>query len=119
MKGSVLKEALRQAKRTQVELAEYMGTTQANVAALFASDNVKTDTLETVAAFLGRSAASFYSEKSNTATASGSSTAVAGNGNNINDGKLIDEISAQRRLTEQALTQNGQLLNIIENLTKK
>ena len=118
MKGSVLKDALRQAKRTQSELAEYMGTTQANVAALLAGDNVKTETLEAVASFLGRSAASFYGD-TNTATATGGSTAVAGVGNSVNDSLLIDEIAAQRRLTEQALAQNGQLLNIIENLTKR
>lgn len=33
--------------------------------------------------------------------------------------KLLDEIAAQRKLTETALEHNGKLLTIIENLTKK
>jgi phage repressor protein C with HTH and peptisase S24 domain len=60
MKGSTLKEALRDARRTQAELAEFMNTTQQNVAGLLSQDNIKTETLEAVAQFLGRSAASFY-----------------------------------------------------------
>ena len=49
----------------------------------------------------------------------GNGNAVMGVANTVNDSRLIDEIAAQRRLTEQAMSQNGQLLNIIENLTKK
>lgn len=60
MKGSTLKEALRDARRTQAELAEFMNTTQQNVASLLSQDNIKTETLEAVARFLGRPAASFY-----------------------------------------------------------
>ena len=82
-------------------------------------DNIKTGTLEQIARFMGKPVSYFYGE-GNTATASGDgSTAVAGVGNSVNDSLLIDEIAAQRRLTEQALAQNGQLLNIIENLTKR
>ena len=60
----------------------------------------------------------FYGED-NTASVGGNGTAVAGVGNSVNDSLLIDEIVAQRRLTEQALAQNGQLLKIIDNLTRK
>ena len=119
MKGQVLKDAIRQEKKTQADFAEYMGMTQANVSALLNADNVKTETLEAVAAFLGRPAGSFYGE-GNTATTSGTNnTSVAGHGNILNDRALIEEIAAQRRMTEQALTQNDRLIGIIEDLTKQ
>lgn len=54
-------------------------------------------------------------------TASGDhSTNVAGNGNNVaapSLEKLIDEIAAQRKLTERAMEQNDKLTNIIQQLT--
>ena len=66
---------------------------------------------------LGKPISYFYGE-GNTATASGDgSTAVAGG--TINDSILIEEIAAQRKLTALAMEQNGQLLRIIDNLTKK
>ena len=47
-------------------------------------------------------------------------TSVAGNGNHVNSdlGKALEEISAQRRLTEEVVAQNGRLLAIIERMSK-
>ena len=118
MDGKHIKEILRNAGVVQAELAAFLGTSPQNLNSALSGDNIKTGTLEQIARFMGKPVSYFYGE-GNTATASGNGTAVAGVGNSVNDSLLIDEIAAQRRLTEQALAQNGQLLNIIENLTRK
>lgn len=118
MKGSDIKAEIKRLGYTLTQVAEALGESQQNLNSALSNDNIKTGTLERVAAFLGKPVSYFYRE-GNTATASGNGTAVAGVGNSVNDSLLIDEIAAQRRLTEQALAQNGQLLKIIDNLTRK
>lgn len=118
MKGADIKAEIKRLGYTLTQVAEALGESQQNLNSALSNDNIKTGTLERVAAFLGKPVSYFYGE-GNTATASGSGTAVAGVGNSVNDSLLIDEIAAQRRLTEQALAQNGQLLKIIDNLTRK
>lgn len=118
MKGADIKAEIKRLGYTLTQVADALGESQQNLNSALSGDNIKTGTLERVAAYLGKPVGYFYGEN-NTATASGNGTAVAGVGNSVNDSLLIDEIAAQRRLTEQALAQNGQLLNIIENLTKK
>ena len=118
MDGKHIKEILRNAGVVQAELAAFLGTSPQNLNSALSGDNIKTGTLEQIARFMGKPVSYFYGE-GNTATASGSGTAVAGVGNSVNDSLLIDEIAAHRRLTEQALAQNGQLLKIIDNLTRK
>ena len=56
---------------------------------------------------------------SQTVTGDGN-TSVAGNGNHVNSetARFLDELAAQRRLTEEVVAQNGRLLSIIENLQK-
>lgn len=118
MKGADIKAEIKRLGYTLTQVAEALGESQQNLNSALSNDNIKTGTLERVAAFLGKPVSYFYGE-GNTATASGNGTAVAGVGNSVNDSLLIDEIAAQRRLTEQALAQNGQLLKIIDNLTRK
>lgn len=118
MKGSEIKRAIADKGRTITEVAAAIGKSQQTLSAALASDDVKSSLVEAIADYLGVPICSLYGE-GNCASVNGNGNAVAGVGNSINDGILIDEIAAQRRLTEQVLTQNGQLLNIIENLTKK
>ena len=118
MKGADIKAEIKRLGKTITEVAEALGESQQNLNSALSGDNIKTGTLERIAAYLGKPIGYFYGE-GNTATASGEgSTAVAG-GNVINDSVLIDEIAAQRKLTAMAMEQNGQLLRIIDNLTKK
>jgi len=117
MKGADVKAEIKRHGKTITEVATAIGESQQNLNSALSGDNIKTGTLEKVAAFLGKPIGYFYGE-GNTATASGDgSTAVAGG--SINDSMLIDEIAAQRKLTAQALEQNSQLLRIIDNLTKR
>ncbi len=115
MKGADLKAEIKRQGKSLTEVAEALGMSQQNLNSALSGDNIKTGTLERVAGFLGKPISFFYNE-GNIATVGHDGTAQAGC---TNDGILIDEIAAQRRLTEQVLTHNGQLLNIIENLTKK
>ena len=118
MKGIDIKAEIKRSGKTLTEVAAALGESQQNLNAALTKDDVRTSLLERIAAYLGKPIGYFYGE-GNTATASGEgSTAVAG-GNVINDSVLIDEIAAQRKLTAMAMEQNGQLLRIIDNLTKK
>ena len=116
MKGEDLKRLILQSGLPLTKVAEALGISQQNLSGILSRDDIKTGTLEKVAEFLGKPISFFYNE-GNVAAVGGDGTANAGSV--INDSMLIEEIAAQRRLTEQALSQNGQLLNIIENLTKK
>ena len=117
MKGADVKAEIKRHGKTITEVAAGIGESQQNLNSALSGDNIKTGTLERVAQFLGKPIGYFYGE-GNTATASGDgSTAVAGG--TLNDSILIEEIAAQRKLTALAMEQNGQLLRIIDNLTKK
>lgn len=116
---------------TQKDVATKMGTTAPNVSsALKGMESVLTDN------FLrrfNRAYDSTFSESwllrgegdmlnpSITQTVSGDgNTSVAGNGNHVNSdlGKALDEIAAQRRVTEKAQEQIDRLLSIIEKMNK-
>lgn len=117
MKGEDLKRLIIQSGLPLTKVAEALGISQQNLSGILSRDDIKTGTLEKVSEAIGTPVVYNFGEAS--ATVGGNGTAVAGVGNSVNDSMLIDEIAAQRRLTEQALAQNGQLLNIIENLTKR
>lgn len=117
MKGEDLKRLIIQSGLPLSRVAEALGISQQNLSGILSRDDIKTGTLEKVTEAIGTPVS--YSFGDNTALVGGNGTAVAGVGNSVNDSLLIDEIAAQRRLTEQALAQNGQLLKIIENLTRK
>ena len=120
MKGESIKAVLKQYNISNNELAAKMGMTPQNLSQLLSKDDVKSGTLERISQASGISIAVLYGEPTQAATVSGdNSTAVAGNGNQVNAGKLIDEVAAQRRLTEAALVQNDKLIAIIETITKK
>lgn len=113
------------------EVADKMGASRSNVtAALNGKEKVLTDK------FLRRFNAAYggmFSEEwllrgegemmrqPITQTVNGDgNTSVAGNGNHVNSdlGRALDEIAAQRRVTEKAQEQIDRLLSIIENMNK-
>ena len=117
MNGNDIKEAIRRRGFSVSQVAAAIGESQQNLSAALSRDDVKSSIVERVAAFLGTPVSSLYGEN-NTVTASGNGSTAAG-GNIVNDSMLIEEIAAQRKLTAMAMEQNGQLLRIIDNLTKK
>lgn len=120
MSGTELKQILNAAGVNFTQVARMLGMSQQNFYNLFVAQDVKSGTLERISTAIGRDMSMFYPLPTQAATVTGdNSTAVAGNGNQVNAGKLIDEVAAQRRLTEAALVQNDKLIAIIETITKK
>lgn len=120
MSGTELKQILNAAGVNFTQVARMLGMSQQNFYNLFVAQDVKSGTLERISKAIGRDMSMFYPLPTQAATVTGdNSTAVAGNGNQVNAGKLIDEVAAQRRLTEAALVQNDKLIAIIETITKK
>jgi transcriptional regulator with XRE-family HTH domain len=117
MDGKRIKKALIDAGVSQAELAEFMGTSPQNVNAALQSDNIKTGTLEQVAKFLGKPVSFFYGDGNVVAT---DNAVAAGNDANVGleASALLGELKAQRKLTEQAMSQNDRLLGIIESMQK-
>lgn len=116
MKGIEIKQLMQRRGITITEMAAALGESQQKLSAALSRDDLKSSLIERIATYLGVPISSLYGE-GNTAMVGGDGTAVAGNGNRINDSILISEIAAQRRLTEQALSQNDRLIGIIQNLT--
>ncbi len=119
MKGIDIKKIIAEHNRTITDIAAAIGKSQQNLSAALSTEDVKSGLIEAIADALGVTVCALYGEGITTSVGGNGNAINGGVGNSINDSRLIDEIAAQRRLTEQAMSQNGQLLNIIENLTKK
>ena len=121
MTGKELSDWIRRRGIKQIEIAERLGMSQPTFSAVTRSPDVKSGILERIAAALGCKVSELYGEApSGNVNASGdNSTAVGGNYSQVNSAKLIDEVAAQRRLTETAMEQNSRLLRIIENMQLK
>lgn len=118
MKGLTIKEILRRHQFTQGKVAEMIGESQQNFSAALGSDDVKTGLVERISCATGIPVGEFFGD---TIAATGpNSTAIKGSGNNVAAGQqlFLEEIAAQRRVTESVIEQNGKLLDIVGNLTK-
>lgn len=127
MDGKSVKEKLRSLGINLAELATKLGydNDQRLHSQLKAAD-VKSGLLEDVARAIGCDVSLFYGcssiPGSNDANAGGG-TAVAGVGNNVNNSdallRAFDEIAAQRRVTEKAQEQMGELLALMKSMLNK
>ena len=127
MDGKSVKEKLRSLGVNLAELATKLGydNDQRLHSQLKAAD-VKSGLLEDVARAIGCDVSFFYGGSSipgsNDAYAGGG-TAVAGVGNNVNNSdallRAFDEIAAQRRVTEKAQEQMGELLALMKSMLIK
>lgn len=118
MKGEIIKDFLRKNRIPQAKIAEALGLSQQTLSAALGSDDIKSGLLEKIAGELGIPVGEFYGD---TVAATGTnSTAIKGSGNNVAAGQqlFLEEIAAQRRVTESVIEQNGKLLEIVGNLTK-
>ena len=117
MKGLTVKEILRREGFSQSQIAKIIGESPQNLNAALNFDDIRTGLLERIAEAIGKPVSFFYGD-TNIATASGeNSTAVAGNGNKVDSksDKFLQEIAAQRKMTERSQDQIDRLLGIIEN----
>ena len=117
MKGETLKSTLKGYGISNKELAKIMGLSEANLSQMLSKDDVRTGLVERISEVTGIPLAIFYGLP--TATMSVNENQVAINNSQVNSAKLIDEVAAQRRLTETAMEQNSRLLRIIENMQLK
>lgn len=118
MKGLTVKEILRREGFSQSQIAKIIGESPQNLNAALNFDDIRTGLLERIAEAIGKPVSFFYGD-TNIATASGeNSTAVAGNGNKVDSksDKFLQEIAAQRKMTERSQDQIDRLLGIIENI---
>lgn len=119
MKGEIIKEFLRKNKIPQTRIADALGISQQKLSAALGTDDIKTGLLEGIAAELNIPVSEFFGD---TIAATGpNSTAINGSGNNVAAGQqmFLEEIAAQRRVTESVIEQNGKLLEIVTTLSKR
>lgn len=118
MKGEIIKDFLKKYDVTQSKMAERLNMSPQTLSSAMASEDVKTSLVERIAGELGIPVGEFFGD---TIAATGpNSTAIKGSGNNVAAGQqlFLEEIAAQRRVTESVIEQNGKLLEIVGNLTK-
>lgn len=119
MKGEIIKKLLKKYDVTQSEMAQRLSMSPQTLSSAIASDDVKSSLVERIAGELGVPVGEFYGDA---VTATGTnSTAIKGSGNNVAAGQqlFLEEIAAQRRVTESVIEQNGKLLEIVGQLAGK
>ena len=119
MKGIEVKEILKKNRFSTIKVAELLGMSQQNLQNQLSRDDVRTGLVERIAQVTGLPMSVFYGG-ANIATANGEhASAVAGNNNTTagTDARWLDELSAQRKLTEKAMQQNSDLLAIVKVLS--
>lgn len=84
MKGLTIKEILRKNGITLISVAEKLGESSQNLSALLQKDDLRTSLVERISEATGIPIAAFYGEAYTSATASGNSVAVSGDGNSVN-----------------------------------
>ena len=84
MKGLTIKEILRKNGITLISIAEKLGESSQNLSALLQKDDLRTSLVERISEATGIPIAAFYGEAYSSATASGNSVAVSGDGNSVN-----------------------------------
>ena len=119
MKGLAIKKILEDYGLTQTKVSQLLEMSQQNLSAALSSEDVKTGLVERIAAVTGIPVATFFGDA---VTATGTNaTAIKGSGNNVAAGQqlFLEEIAAQRRVTESVIEQNGKLLEIVGQLAGK
>lgn len=79
-----IKEILRKNGITLISIAEKLGESSQNLSALLQKDDLRTSLVERISEATGIPIAAFYGEAYSSATASGNSVAVSGDGNSVN-----------------------------------
>lgn len=119
MRGLTIKEILKRNGFTVSGVAEKLGESNQNLFALLAKDDVRTSLVERISQATGIPVSRFYGDDQNATAIGENASAVSGNNNNVGSppDRFLDELSAQRKLTEKVLEQNSDLFGIIKNLT--
>ena len=101
----------------QAGIARRLGRTPQALNSLFNGTDVRSGLIEEMCTKLSIPISRLYDAGGNISIVGDGSTSVAGDGNNVNATdallKAIDEISAQRRVTETAQAQINKLLELL------
>ena len=121
MEGEKIKDFLRKKGITVAEVARRLGTSQQNLSAALALDNVKTTTVEDIARVIDESPTAFYTgESSGTAVVNGGTVNGDVTGKKDEDGPAVEAIIAQLGVKDRQLGDKDQqidrLLRIIERM---
>lgn len=111
-------------------LSSQLGITPQALSKIIRNNSTKIETLEQIARILNVPVGVFFEDSGLGSTIANGDAAVAGNGINVNNSEAIlralDEIAAQRKLTEEAQRQSAKsqeqidrLLSIIEKSSNK
>lgn len=84
MKGLTIKEILKKNGFSVSGIAEKLGESNQNLFSLLGKDDVRSSLIERISEATGIPIAAFYGEAYSSATASGNSVAVSGDGNSVN-----------------------------------
>lgn len=102
MNGTTLKRLMRFKGFTNNDMAQRLGTTAQNLSALLAKDDIRTSLLEQMCDVMGISPAELYGGPTIPPVNVTDSEQIAINNSQVNSDKLIEEVAAQRRMTEKA-----------------
>ncbi len=123
----MLEEKIRGLLQTQnkkvKDLCAFIDMTDTALRKIYARDSCEVSTLIKIANFFSVSPCFFFEDKGSVAvSATVGSVAVNGNATNVNSFKaiqeMISEVSAQRKLTEDAMRQIDKLVGVIEVMSK-
>lgn len=119
-----IKELLNQQNKKLKDLCQFIDITDTGLRKIYARDSCELSTLKKIANFFNVSPTYFLDSNSSVNIhADNDSIAVGGNASNINSfktiQKMIDEISAQRKLTEKAMEQIEKLVGVISDMSKQ
>lgn len=124
MKGEEIKQKVKQSGKTFAEIARLMGIRPQTLTIIFASDDVKTGSLERIAEAMGVPVAYFYGEGDNV-TASNATIVRHGNVGNVNNNSeersvlvLAEQLSTKDKQIHTKDQQIDRLLGIIEKLSE-
>ena len=112
MKGSDLREILRRENVVMAQLADKLSMSQQNLNAVFTRDDVKSGTIEKIAAALGKPVGFFYGEAYGQVSqiTGNNNTSVAGNDNTVG--------SPDNRLLDLLVSKDDQLTMAMKQTTK-
>lgn len=121
MTGESINIIIRRYGKTQTAMAKMLGESPQNFNSILRSKDVKSSTIERVAAALGISIGALYGESEipiSQATAIGQSAAVVGNGNhlNANETRLLGLLEEKDR---QIARQQSQISKLLDMLSEK
>lgn len=122
MTGEQIKKKLKEEKIPLREVATKLGyDSDQRLHNALRGDNVKSRLIEEIAAAINKNVCFFYEEHEGMTAVGDNANAQHGDGNTYHNGadsvvigRFLDELAAQRRLTEQVQEQNNRLLTLLE-----